>query len=563
MTDSEKRPWYKRWFGGVGWKEYLHALPFSVTVLFVPLLPAIGIYYVLQQGRAPIISLLLLFLTFGYPLLRVKRPRAAWWIGTIAAMAGLFGLAVLNVIMGTFFGFFTFLTWALAAAFLVLNWKQMRWWTYAIVGALLLVHIVPMGLLRTILALIGMGLVALYLRLPDRDNFPLAPIVVTIMTLLLLAHGVQFYFDVGGLAEVKDHPAARKVFEYKGQKGGWARTLGGNTRFLTPSCEGDKFYVGTKFTLRSGLTVIDPATGKHQTVMRGGTTDNMAMTCDPERVYVGIMGGFQILIIDPENPKPPLAREGMQGVRVGMLRLDPRAGRLYVASSNTKMLHVLKSESLADQGGAELGSSVTDFAIDFWRGHEVVAVTMGGELVRISPWGQILKRQKVGSGMLVYNLALDGKNRRLFVTSMFSRVLKVFDADSLNELGSIRVRKGARYMQFDHRREMLYVANFFKGTITAFDGNVLARKWHMRVGRRVRYLTLDGRRDQLCFTSQVGGYCLYLEKLSPAPPDTPTPQPAVTPTPEPAEDAESEPAAEAESAVESPPEADAPEIPAA
>lgn len=525
MDEKSKKAWYRSWFAGVGRKEYLFSLPFCVGMLLLPLLPTWGVYYVLRQGRAPLIILLLLALALVFPVLRIKRPRIAWWVGTVAAAASVFGLLLLNVVVGVFFGFYTFLTWIIAIAFLIFNWNRMRWWSYAVVAALILIHMIPLGFSRTLMTLLVMGLMALYFRLPDRDNFPRAPIVVSIVMAMLISHGTSFYFDVGGRTELRDHPAARMVFEYQSQRRGWARTLGRNTRFLTPSCKGDRFYVGSKFTFKSGLTIIDPATGKSQKIpMRGGTTDNMAMTCNPERLYVGNMGANQILLLDPERPRQPLAAERMPGVRVGLIRLERRTNLLLVASSNTRMLHALKAGTLADKGGAELGASVTDFVIDHAK-REVVAVTMGGEVVRVHLRNGVTKRKKLRPGMLIYNLELDHQNRRLFVDSMFGRQLVVLDADTLEELQRRPVRKGSRYMQFDHKRGLLYLGNFYTGTVMALDSLTLEKVWSLQVGKRVRYLTLDGIRDQLCFTSQAGGYCLELEKLSPAPPPEPSPIP--------------------------------------
>ncbi|HPQ69322.1 MAG TPA: hypothetical protein PKW95_09330 [bacterium] len=540
MEDSKALPWYKRWFGGIGWKDYLSAVPFCIGFLLMPLLPTAGIYYVARQGQAPLVLLLLLFLAFGYPVLRVKRYRAAWWVGTLIGVGSLFGLAVTNVVVGRFFGFYTFLTWIIAIAFLVLNWKKFRWWTFVVVAVVVLIHMVPMGFGRTVSMALAMGLMALYFRLPDRDNFPRFPLVISVIMAMLIAHGVTFYFDVGGRAEVRNHPAARKVFEYEGQRRGWVRALGGNTRFLTPTCDGKEFMVGNKFTFRSGLTFIDPATGKNRRIpMTGGTTDNVALDCAANMIYVGNMGRNEIMVYDPNRLKRPIKREGMDGVRVGLLRLDRRMDRLYVATSNTNMLHVLRASTLADSGaGVTLGNSVTDMVIDYYHGHDVVAVTMGGELVRIAgDTGQVEKKAPVGFGLLIYNLALDSEGRRLFVTSLFGRQLQAFDADTFEPQTMVPLFKGGRYMQFDARRDLVYVGNFFAGTITAYASQSLESVWTMKVGRRVRYLTLDTLRDQLCFTSQQGGYCLWLDKLSPAPAPTPAPPPIATPEPAPTDEA--------------------------
>jgi len=534
VENEAKQTLWQRWFGGIGWKAYFSAVPFSVIMLLLPLLPTLGVYFVMRQGRAPFFGLALLFFTFGYPVLRVKRPRAAWWVGTLAAVASIFGLLILNIVVATFFGFFAFLTWILAILFTVFNWKKLRWWTFAVAGAIVLVHTVPMGFSRTVLALIPMALLVPYFRLPDRNNFPRAPMVVSLVMTLLAVHGVSFYFDVGGNPEIKEHPAARMVFEYTSQRRGWARTLGTNTRFLTPSCDGETFFVGTKFSMKSGLTIIDPATNKHRKIrMRGGTTDNLAMDCDTGHLFIGNMGANTIMEIDPRRPQRPVRQEEMDGVRVGLLRLDRRADRLYIATSNTTMLHVLRASNLADIGGVEMGKPVTDVIVDFWKDHDVLAVNMGGEIVRMKArTGKITAQAQVPFGLWVYNMALDGDNRRLFVGSLLGRQLAVYDADTLEEIMRVPVRKGERYMQYDPRRSLLYVGNFYSGTITAYDTLSLEPQWSMRGGRRVRYLTLDLIRDQLCFTSQAGGYCLALEMLSPAPPPEPTPEPTPEPVPE-------------------------------
>ncbi len=546
MTEAVKDPWYRRWFGGVGRREYLHALPFCVGVLVVPLLPMFWVMFVAQQGRAIIAIALLIALTFGFPILRVKRPRAAYWVGVGAAVLSTFGLLLVNVLSARFFGFYTLLTWAIAIAFTVLNWNKLRWWTFAAVAVLVLIHMVPMGLGDTVLSVGAMALMALYFRLPDRDNFPRAPLVVSVMLGLLLAHGYNFYFDLGGGTDLKNNPAVREVFAYHGQRGGWASIVGGNTRFMSPSCDGTKFYIGSKFSFRSGLTIYDPATNQHQTIpIRGGTTDNLALVCNPERIFIGNMGGNQVSIYDPAKPRQPATvTERMDGVRVGLLRLDPVLGRLYVAASNTKMLHVLRAGALKDMGYVEVGSPITDIAIDRNQNREVIVITMAGELVRLGTRGTVIKRAKTAGGLLFYNLALDGKNRRLFVTSMLGRTLSVYNADTFEPMAQTPLMKGGRYMQFDDKRGLVYVANFFMGTITAYDSAELKVRWSLKVGRRVRYLVLDHLRDQLCFTSQAGGYCLALEKLSPAPAataETPTPSEEMAATP-----AEEEPTAEPE-----------------
>ena len=524
VASSEKLSWTRRWFGGVGRKEYFFALPFCIGMLSIPILPMAGLYYVLRQGQAPLVGLGFLLLTFGYPFLRVKRPRLAWWVGTLVACGSFFGLAVLNVIVGRFFGFYVFLTWVLALAFLIFNWKRLRWWTFAVFAIIVLIHMVPMGFSRTVSTLLGMGLLALYFRLPDRDNFPRAPIFVSLIMALLAAHGMNFYFDVGGHAAVLDHPAAHKIFEYTGQRGKWARALGANPRFLTPSCDGTKFYVGTKFSWKSGLTVIDPATGKFQKLpMPGGTTDNLMQDCDRNLVYFGNMGANKLFAYNPGDMAKPVAAEKVDGVRAGLLRLDRQRDRLYMASSNTNRLYLHRALNLALLGSIDLPTSVTDMTIDLLRDHDVIVATMGGEILRLSSRdGQVLKRSQMKNiGLLIYNLELDQIKRRLYVSSMFSHQLTVLDADTLEPVAAIPVQHGSRYMRFDQRRGLLYLANFYNGVITAYDGANLKIRWSMEVGRRVRYLTLDHPRDQLCFASQVGGFCLALERLSPAPPVLP------------------------------------------
>jgi hypothetical protein len=539
----QKPSWVRRWFGGIALKDYLQALPFCIGVLVVPLLPTAGAAYVLQQGRTPLVGMLLLLLTFGFPVLRVKRPRAAWWVGTLVAVGSLFGALVLNVVVGFFFGFYVFLTWALTVPFVILNWKRLRPWTFLFFAAIVAGHLVPIGFAITAACLGACALMGLYFRLPDRDNVPRAPIVVTIVMSLLLARGVLFYFDVGGRAEIKTHPAAVKVFEYTKQRRGWGRILGANPRFLTPTCDGRRYFVGTKFSWKSGLTAIEPGTQKHKlTPMRGGVTDNLVQDCRTGVFFIGNMGANEIYALDEKNPSRVLLRERLEGVRVGLLRLDRSLNRLYVAASNKDFLYVLRAANLADTDRVEFATSVTDLTIDRARQHDVYVVTMGGEVARVQA-RPIAKAQSVNVnfGKLIYNLALDERNRRLFVTSLFGRQITVLDADTLATVADAPVRRGSRYMQFDDKRGLLYVGNFFLGFVTAyaFDGGKLSEVWSVETGRRVRYLTFDRLRDQLCFTSQAGGYCLDLEKLSPAPAAEPTPEPmAETPAAEePGEDA--------------------------
>ena len=578
MSEQQQIPWYRRWVAGVGRKEYLFALPFCVGVLVAPLLPTFGVVFILRQRHAILALLFLLALALGYPVLRVKRPRAAWWVAIMAALLGSFSLLVVDKLVGRFFGFYTVVAWIVTAVFLVLNWKRLREWTFVAVGVLILLHfalmdvgsatyaVIRLGWIAALvaliflwrrlrwwayvaagvmalllfvfldvgpvaLALIGMGLMSLYLRLPDRDNFARLPIVVTVLLALLLAHAYNFYFDVGGSSDLRGNPAARRVFEYNGLNRGWARFLGGNPSFLSPSCDGTKFYVGSKVAFRSGLTIIDPATSRtYKIPLSGGPSDNIGLTCEPERLYVGDAGANQLQVYDPAHPQAPLATERMDGVRIGLLRLDALANKLYLTASNTRMLHVLQAMPLADTGlGVETGAPVTDVLVDRAQGHQVILVTMTGELRRYGARGVLLRQAPLNMGLsLFYDLALDGKNRRLFVTSLLGHELLVVNADTFEPAAHTPLFRGGRYMAFDEKRELVYVASFFLGKITAIESQTLKTRWTVKVGRRVRYLTLDHRRDQLCFTSEIGGYCLDLERLSPAPK-----APAATPTPTP------------------------------
>jgi sugar lactone lactonase YvrE len=529
----KKDGWLYRWFGGIGWRDYLLALPFCIGLLVMPVLPTAGVAYVQAQGQAPLVGLALLLLTFGYPVLRVKHPRAAWWVATIIAISSIGGAIGLSVIVGFFLGPFVIGAWILMIPFGAVNWKKLEPRSFAVVAAIVLGHLLWMGSWgQAVTATIVMGLMGLYFLLPDRDNFARAPLIVAAATTIILAHGHYFYFDVGGRAQVEKHAAARKVFEYSGQRHGWALALGANPRFLTPSCNGQKFFVGTKFTLRSGLTELDPATGQRRFApMSGGTTDNMALDCKSHSLFIGNMGANTIYAVDETNPSRVLLKEKLEGARVGLVRLDRKVNRLYVAASNKRFLYVLRASNLAEMGRVEFAQSPTDIVIDRQGGHDVIVATMGGEVARISAKaGGKAASANPNFGQFFYNLALDEKNRRLFVSSMFGRRIKVLDADTLAQIGESVVLRGARYMAFDSRRELLYVANFYRGTIRAyaFESGRLREVWTMDVGKRVRYLTLDHRRDQLCFASQVGGYCLALEVLRPAPPPE---EKAASPTP--------------------------------
>jgi hypothetical protein len=527
-------------------KRYLLALPFSVGMLVIPLLPTAALAYLLRGGRAPLVGALLALLTFGFPVLRAKRPRAAWWVGTVVAVGSVVGLVLVNAAMATFFRYFAVLTWGLAIGFVVLNRKELRPWTFVAFALLVLYHMVPLGVAQTLLFLVGMGLMALYFMLPDRDNFALAPIVVSLVMAAQLAHGGSFYLDVGGEAEITGHPAATEVFRYTGQRRGWARRLGSNPRFLSPTCREDYYLVGTKFSWKSSLMVLQPSAPKRRQVtmqvqMPGGTTDNVAIDCRARALFIGATGPGEIYTLDSRNPEAVLAREKLDGVKPTLLRLDRSANRLYVGSQNKPYLHVMRANNLAEIDRVEFTDPVSDMVLDDGNGTAMVVVTQDGMLTRVVPKrpGPPEKSVEIslGLGKLYYNLAIDEPRRRVFVGSMFDRELRILNADTLETVATLPVPMGGRFMQFDSKRGLLYLSNFYHGTIAAYafdEAGQGSEVWKVGVGRRVRYLTHDGRRDQLCFTSQVGGYCLNLEVLSPAPPE-PEPEPTPTPVPEPVE----------------------------
>lgn len=670
--------------GKLGWKNYLKALPFCVGMLIMPLLPTAGILYVQLQSEVPIVGAAILLLTFGYPILRHRRPRLAWWLGTLVAVGSLPGLVIAMAIVGRFFSFLVLVSWVLAIVFVILNWKRFRPWTFLIFVAIIFRYLVPLWIntsslspmyalfaagllwlaahylwlekrglfpfpllalpllgaaimavdydqapflilgflgvacwaiyrysrrehrdtmpwplivsvpaiiillffdgsmlwmiLKVIISLLVIGLPALYFRLPDRDRFPRAPIVVTMMMSLLLSSGLLFYFDVGGSAEVQDHPATQKIYEYPNQKRSWTRLIGGNPRFLMPSCDGRYFFVGTKFSWQSALLAIDPTGtgtkklhGRFQ--LNGGSTDNAELLCrdaQQDVLFVGDMGRHEVLSLNATNSRrfDIIAEEKLGNARVGLLRLDRRAGRplLFVASSNQHQLQILDPRTLAPLDLVEFMTSVTDIALDSRPdSHGVIVATMGGEITRLTPqagkgFEQTATTHVNHIGRLYFNLALDPMNELLFVSSMFGRQLAVLDANTLEEVAVFRVKRGNRYLQFDRRRGLLYVGNFFQGSITAFRfaDQELEKVWSLDVGRRVRYLTLDERGDRLCFTSKLGGYCLRLEELSPLPLETEQPTgeepaaPAETTQPETTEEITPETPAPANTAEETP-----------
>ncbi|MDP8223233.1 MAG: hypothetical protein P9L99_07740 [Candidatus Lernaella stagnicola] len=514
-------------------KQYFMALPFSVAMLVVPLLPTVLLMFLRRAGRAPIAVVLLALLTFGYPWLRHRKPRIAWWVGTIAAVASVIGVVIATVVMGIFFRYWVIITYALAVGFVVLNRERWKPWTFGVFGLLLLYHIIPLGAVQVIMALVGMALVGLFFLLPDRDNFPLPPVVVTMIMALLLAHGGGFYFDVGGDAEIAQHAAGGEVFRFTGQRRGWARVLGGNPRFLAPTCRGDLFYVGTKKGSRSALMVINPASPKFRKVamkvpLRGGITENMVIDCRSQTLVIGNSGSGEVYILNMRDPRTVVAKEQLEGARLNLLRLDRGRNRLFVGASNKSFLYVLRASNLSEFDRVELADPVSDMTVDRTGGHAVLVVSEDGTVTRTAANErgnfEVRATGEVDVGKLIYNLALDETGRRLFVSSLFGREIVVLDADTLATIGSFRTSRGTRYMHFDARRNLLYAGNFFFGQLDAFavatDGTA-EKAWSMEVGRRVRYLMMDPIRDRLCFTSQMGGYCLDLNTLKPAAEPTP------------------------------------------
>ncbi len=526
-TAWNKNLWLQRWFGGVGWRDYLLALPFCVGVLVVPFLPTAALLYLLARGRVPLAGAILLFLTFGYPFLRVKRPRAAWWVGTVVAVGSLLSALLFNLVVASFSAGYVALTWLSMIPFAVLNWDKLRPWTFGVCAAAILSFFVAMGDFGPIFqGVVAMGLMALFFLLPDRDNIPRAPIVVTVALGLLLARMFYFYFDVGGAVEVKHHPAARQVFAFTGQRSGWAAVLGPNPRFLTPSCNGEEFFIGANINwLSSMLVKLDPALNHRlQEPLIAGVSANVAQDCATNSVFVGSVGNQTLLAVSEADPRRELLRERLEDARIELLRLDRKLNRLYVSASNRPYLYILRASNLAEQGRVPFSAPLSDIVIDRQVGHDVLVATTTGEIARLNVReGTVAASVRAGFGQYLCKLALDEKHRRLFVASMLGYAVKVLDADTLGTIAASPQPRGNHYMQYDAKRDLLYVGNFLTGTVRAysFNGMTLTKVWSVGVGKRVQYLTLDHLRDQLCFTSSAGGYCLSLERLHPAPAEEP------------------------------------------
>jgi hypothetical protein len=112
-----------------------------------------------------------------------------------------------------------------------------------------------------------------------------------------------------------------------------------------------------------------------------------------------------------------------------------------------------------------------------------------------------------------YDVALDSARDRLYISSYYSSVVQVVDAESLTQVGTIPTGLGTRALQIVHERDLLLISSVYDGTVRVWDlaeDRLLAA---LPVGGHVKNFAVSPGGETAYFWSQCGLLSLDLGAL--------------------------------------------------
>jgi DNA-binding beta-propeller fold protein YncE len=163
--------------------------------------------------------------------------------------------------------------------------------------------------------------------------------------------------------------------------------------------------------------------------------------------------------------------------------------------------------TLRDEGIGDVAALVVDpdggslYTVSFWSSQAVTEIDPETMAVR--------QRRKVGGAH--YDIALDPRSDRLFVSSYYGSRVRILRTSDLKTVGRIPTGLGTRALATDPSRDLVLVSSAYDGIVTvarASSGEVLRRH---RVGGHVKDIAIDVARGRALVASRCGLISIDLE----------------------------------------------------
>lgn len=195
---------------------------------------------------------------------------------------------------------------------------------------------------------------------------------------------------------------------------------------------------------------------------------------------------------------------------IGAVAWEPESSRLLLGWEYDAGIHSLDPATMDVRRVAwPMSSGMGDVAA-------MEVATIGGQtrLFTVSLWGRsgltelhpqtLEPLRSVGLGGVNYDLAVDPKRGRIYVSSYYASRVQIVDAATFAVLGTIPTGLGTRALAVDTERDLLLISSVYDGELRVWDLAADALLARHRVGGHVKDIALDQGRGLAYAWSQCG-----------------------------------------------------------
>ena len=280
-------------------------------------------------------------------------------------------------------------------------------------------------------------------------------------------------------------------------------------KFVIESCEPGAYIIGVRRKV-SGLLRLTPSNlGNFMfREVPEEVADNAAVDCSERLVYYGGRRSGVLYVAD-ERTLDVRAQAELGRPRFGPVYLGD--GCIYVLFDQLNVWAAMDRDDLRNVRWIEAGGFNNGLVLDRASGL-LYHLTSNGiiTLYKSDDFEVVASARVKGGGLAFLNMALASDLNRLFVFSMQSGDVWVFDASTLKLLRTTKVPAGVRFSVYNPKNRRLYVANYFKGELYEIEPRSmrLVRRWYL--GPRLRWLEVSRDGREVLATSSLGAFAVEL-----------------------------------------------------
>ncbi len=311
----------------------------------------------------------------------------------------------------------------------------------------------------------------------------------------VFAHGVDFS---GGSVKA---PGVHPIVTWTPGSHAWKSQLGLNLHFAGVDSF-NRLLIGAA----NGIFLFDPAMIAQLPVGPGG--GDVAADFANHRLFAATRDG----VLDRIDGKdlPVVLQQGLPGggrrVRLAPEGVYVLAGRRWLGLYEPETLKLRRQWS--DESFADI---LPDGEGGFF------AATRRGRLLRYPPDGARPISVSVGFWPGGCSLAYDRAGGRLFVAVARSRALRVYAAEGLRLLRTVKIGWGARELVWSEKHAALFVGRYFAGEVLALAGDDLREVGRVALGPRLTSLALDEKEKYVLAADAAGVFSLDIAAAFPLP----------------------------------------------